>query len=458
MKGNHQNQIILYMHAGSGNHGCEAIVNSLCHMIDEDAVLVSYRGNEDWQYTLKGLCEIKQERSFEEHKLAHIAYYAYRMLTRDAASFLRYRYEDIFNKPMSPLAISIGGDNYCYDSMLSDLVSGSQELGNGIAAVLSGRVNPAARLPMTWYRKDEDLADINDYDIIKGKRTYQYFDRKVLYPFGYGLSYTGFTYDEMTVEDKADEIQVKLSVTNTGHCEGDEVIQLYVHKMDSRVVRPIRTLKDFVRIKNVRPGETRKVTLCAKKQELRYYDVISGQMLLEDGGYLFEVGASSVDIQQMKKLILDGQKAGVRDPFALTEAIRYDDYTNCFIHKGTFGHAEHGETCLIPGRPGEVPDEIQKLPDGKVRGELVYRDFFFEKQASKFKFTAWVLEEARIRVLSEDENHKTILVDRVLPLPEKKGFCSYEVALEEKIPELTAAKTITIQLEGKVKLKEFQFI
>ena len=121
MKGNHQNQVILYMHAGSGNHGCEAIVNSLCHMIDEDAVLVSYRGNEDWQYTLKDLCEIKQERSFEEHKMAHIAYYAYRMLTKDAASFLRYRYGDIFKQPMSPLAISIGGDNYCYDSMLSDL-------------------------------------------------------------------------------------------------------------------------------------------------------------------------------------------------------------------------------------------------------------------------------------------------------------------------------------------------
>ena len=121
MKGNHQNQIILYMHAGSGNHGCEAIVNSLCHMMKEDVVLVSYRGNEDEQYTLKDLCEIKQERSFDEHKLAHIAYYAYRMLTKDAASFLRYRYEDIFKKPMSPLAISIGGDNYCYDSMLSDL-------------------------------------------------------------------------------------------------------------------------------------------------------------------------------------------------------------------------------------------------------------------------------------------------------------------------------------------------
>ena len=92
MKGNHQNQIILYMHAGSGNHGCEAIVNSLCHMMKEDAVLVSYRGNEDKQYTLKGLCEIKQERSFEEHRMAHIAYYAYREGCREFSALSLWGY------------------------------------------------------------------------------------------------------------------------------------------------------------------------------------------------------------------------------------------------------------------------------------------------------------------------------------------------------------------------------
>lgn len=336
--------------------------------------------------------------------------------------------------------------------------SGSQELGTGIAAVLSGCVNPAARLPMTWYRKDEDLADINDYDIIKGKRTYQYFDGKVLYPFGYGLSYTDFRYEEMQTEEKEDEIIVRLSVTNTGDVKGDEVVQLYVHKEDSRVVRPIRQLKDFVRVKDLAPGETRTVTLSVKKEELRYFDVISGQMLLEDGGYLLEAGASSVDIRQKQEILLKGQKAGVRDPFAATEAIRYDDYENCFIHKGTFGHAEHGETCLIPGRPGEAPDEVKSTPDGKVKGELVYRDFLFKKQAVKFSFTACVLEEARIRVLSEDENHKTVLVDQILALPGTKSFRNYEAVLEGQIPEISMAKTITIQLMGKVKLKEFRFL
>ena len=349
--------------------------------------------------------------------------------------------------------------------------SGSQELGTGIGAALSGRMNPAARLPMTWYQSDEDLPDINDYDIIKGKRTYQYFDGKVLYPFGYGLSYTKFRYGEMTVEEQEDEIRVQLPVTNIGDLEGDEVVQLYVHKEDSRVVRPIRQLKDFVRVKNLKPGETRMVSLVVKKEELRYYDVISRRMMLEDGGYLVEVGASSVDIRQSVEILLKGERAGMRDPFVVTEAIQYDDYTNCFIHKGTIGHAAHGETCLIPGKPGEDPDQVYRSTaksgevlngieqnfSGKVKGRLVYCNFLFNEQPSKFQFKACVLEEARIRILSEDENHRVVLVDQMLTLPEKKSFDVYELSLEEKIPELSAAKTIIIELEGKIKLREFCF-
>lgn len=174
MKGNHQNQIILYMHAGSGNHGCEAIVNSLCHMMKEDAVLVSYRGNEDEQYTLKDLCEIKQERSFDEHKLAHLFYYAYRMLTKDATSFLRYRYEDIFEKPMSPLAISIGGDNYCYDSMLSDLrLANLAFTQKGTKTVLLGcSIEP--ELLKRGQEADRILEDLSHYHLIIARESLTY--------------------------------------------------------------------------------------------------------------------------------------------------------------------------------------------------------------------------------------------------------------------------------------------
>ena len=176
MKGNHQNQIVLYMHAGSGNHGCEAIVNSLCHMMKEDAVLVSYRGNEDEQYTLKNLCEIKQERSFEEHKLVHLFYYAYRMITKDAASFLRYRYEDIFKKPMSPLAISIGGDNYCYDSMLSDLrLANLAFTKKGTKTVLLGcSIEPELLKHGQGAQADRILEDLSHYHLIIARESLTY--------------------------------------------------------------------------------------------------------------------------------------------------------------------------------------------------------------------------------------------------------------------------------------------
>lgn len=117
-----EKKLIMYMHAGSGNHGCEAIVNSVCHMIKEHTVLISYFGKQDEKYSLKDLCEIVQERRFSDHKTAHIFYYFYRLITKDRESFIRYRYHRAFKDLKSPLAISIGGDNYCYDNMLNDLM------------------------------------------------------------------------------------------------------------------------------------------------------------------------------------------------------------------------------------------------------------------------------------------------------------------------------------------------
>ena len=134
-----EKKLVMYMHAGSGNHGCEAIVNSVCHMIEQKPVLVSYYGEEDKQYSLKNICEIVSERKFEEHKLAHILYYGYRMLTKDRESFIRYRYHKVFSNYQVPLAVSIGGDNYCYDNMLSDLrLANSAFCKKGAKTVLLG--------------------------------------------------------------------------------------------------------------------------------------------------------------------------------------------------------------------------------------------------------------------------------------------------------------------------------
>jgi len=155
-------KLILYMHAGSGNHGCEAIVNSLCHMIREKAALVSYRANEDERYSLKELCELIQERSFADHRLMHLLYYGYRKLTGDGGSFIRYRYGRVFQGEKVPLAISIGGDNYCYDTMLSDLRLANQAFGQkGTRTVLLG----CSIEPELLERKDI-LEDLSRYHTI----------------------------------------------------------------------------------------------------------------------------------------------------------------------------------------------------------------------------------------------------------------------------------------------------
>lgn len=155
-------RLIMYMHAGSGNHGCEAIVNSICRMIKEQVTLISYFGEEDQKYSLPELCEIRGERRFEEHRLAHILYYGYRKLTGDGESFIRYRYGDVFKGRTAPLAISIGGDNYCYDNMLSDLrLVNSAFNKNGTRTVLLGcSIEPELLL------REEIVRDLMKYHTI----------------------------------------------------------------------------------------------------------------------------------------------------------------------------------------------------------------------------------------------------------------------------------------------------
>ncbi len=165
-----KDKLVMYMHAGSGNHGCEAIVNSLCHMLKEDAVLVSYRGREDEAYSLSGLCEIFQERSFAEHKLAHLLYFVYRKLTGDKESFIRYRYHTIFRGKTAPLAVSIGGDNYCYDNMLGDLrLTNDAFHKRGTKTVLLG-----CSIEPELLNRKEIMADLSGYHTIIARESITY--------------------------------------------------------------------------------------------------------------------------------------------------------------------------------------------------------------------------------------------------------------------------------------------
>lgn len=365
----------------------------------------------------------------------------------------------------NPNTVIILVTNYPYSiNKLNDEVpailysaSGSQELGHGIAAVLSRQVSPAGRLPMTWYCWDEDLPDMNDYDIISGKRTYQYFDGKVLYPFGYGLSYTKFTYGEMELSEQSNYVRIKLPVTNSGQVAGDEVVQLYVHKETSRVKQPLSQLKAFTRIHNLAPGETKTVEFTIAYDDLRYFDVISRKLILETSTYLFMAGASAKDIRQTQTLAIKGEKAPSRNPFEVTLGMQYDSYENCYLHRGTKGHTMEGSTCVIPGKAGDEPNFVDKSSDKKINGVLSYRDFLFTKIPQEIILNCCALEDGEIVITSVCKDGKKKVCKVEILENKNLDFEKSKMTLPKEFVCLNETIELQMEIRGKIKLESYYF-
>jgi beta-glucosidase len=139
---------------------------------------------------------------------------------------------------------------------------GGQAGGQAVADVLFGDYNPAGRLPVTFYKNTDDLPDFEDYSM--ENRTYRYYKGAPIYPFGYGLSYTTFQYTDLVVSPDAQS--VKVTVSNTGTKDGDEVVQLYLsNQRDFRT--PIRSLKGFKRI-HLKAGESQTLEFALSREEL----------------------------------------------------------------------------------------------------------------------------------------------------------------------------------------------
>ena len=170
-----------------------------------------------------------------------------------------------------------------------------QQGGTAVAEVLFGDYNPAGRLPLTYYKSLDELPPFDDYDITKG-RTYKYFKGDVLYPFGYGLSYSSFKYSDLQVKDGAGEVTVSFLLKNTGKRNGDEVAQVYVWIPDAGGIVPLKELKGFRRVP-LKSGESRRVEIKLNKEQLRYWDVEKGQFVVPRGAFDIMVGASSKDIR-----------------------------------------------------------------------------------------------------------------------------------------------------------------
>ncbi|MCI3919952.1 glycoside hydrolase family 3 C-terminal domain-containing protein [Paenibacillus sp. TRM 82003] len=211
-----------------------------------------------------------------------------------------------------------------------------QELGNAVADVLFGDYNPAGRLSMTWYKSVEQLPDFMDYDIIKGNRTYQYFEGEPLYAFGHGLSYARFEYEALRTELVGDAAMIRFRVRNVGGVDGEEVAQLYVRAERSRVKRPRKQLKRFRRFA-LAAGQSTELEFTLPLVELAFWDVTRERFCVEAGTYGVMVGASSADIRLTGTIEAPGEVVPPRDLAAVTKAINYDDYENVIMEEGEQG-------------------------------------------------------------------------------------------------------------------------
>ena len=170
-----------------------------------------------------------------------------------------------------------------------------EQAGNALADIVFGKISPSGHLPVTFYNKLSDLPAYSNYSM-KG-RTYRYFKGAVQYPFGYGLSYTAFEYywiGKARERYKKDEkISCKVSVTNTGNMDGDEVVQAYISYPDQSRM-PVRELKQFQRI-SIGKGQSREVNVEIPVNELMKWDLANGKWKLYAGEYKLMLGSNSAD-------------------------------------------------------------------------------------------------------------------------------------------------------------------
>lgn len=197
-----------------------------------------------------------------------------------------------------------------------------QEGGKALAEILYGKVNPSGRLPVSFPRALEDnpaqpyYAPSEPYNkrghtvvpttyaegIFTGYRGYG--ETAPLYPFGFGLGYTDFSYSELTVTPAGDGFDVRLEVRNSGNRDGSETVQIYVHEENPCVPRPVRELKGFCKV-SIPKGQARTVTVHLPREAFAYYESDSHGWVVNPGAFTIEAGASAADIRTAIPVVLE---------------------------------------------------------------------------------------------------------------------------------------------------------
>ncbi|WP_068544460.1 beta-glucosidase [Thalassotalea crassostreae] len=188
---------------------------------------------------------------------------------------------------------------------------GGMEGGHAYADALFGDINPSGKMPITLPVALEDTAAIalNDYNskesfykegVFIGYRWFEQQSIKPIFPFGHGLSYTTFSYDNVELSSSSisagEELTVNVNVTNTGKVAGSEIVQLYLNDVEASVERPAKELKGFGKV-HLQPGETKTVSMTLKQRDLSFWDINTNDWLAEAGQFDVHIGASHTDIK-----------------------------------------------------------------------------------------------------------------------------------------------------------------
>lgn len=232
-----------------------------------------------------------------------------------------------------------------YVSAIVLLGQAGLEAGYALGKILVGEVCPSGRLTDTFALSYDDYPasksfsqnDSNtlqeDYveDIYVGYRHFDTKELNVVYPFGYGLSYTSFAFDNVKVEADWKEVKVSLDVTNIGNVSGKEVVQLYVSAPDGKLKKPYQELKAYQKTSNLKPQETQNITLTIATRDLSSYDEETSAWMMEKGNYILRLGKHSRDTKEIGAIALDETVTTVQLSKQLTvdHPLAYLDYPRC---------------------------------------------------------------------------------------------------------------------------------
>ena len=266
--------------------------------------------------------------------------------------------------------------------------------GEAARRLLFGEHNPSGRLSETWMKSYEEVpfgsafsktpVEYYKENVYVGYRYYDLKPEAILFPFGYGLSYTQFEYDRFQVKRKQDEVIVTLEVTNVGPMDGQEVIQLYVYNNDdSDVFKPVKELKAFKKV-FVPKGETRTVELSFSIRDLAYYHKKVKRWVLENGIYKVGIGKNSRDILYVTPVTVEGEPY-IKGPYEQSVVNRYRAIAFEGIDEATFIKTIDGRIPPIQQNRNITMETRLAEYESRFFGRLILKmfDYYVKREMKK---------------------------------------------------------------------------